>query len=111
MYSGSGQIRFKIEGGGGTSIPSITLTSSAWNLVSVSRNGDTFTYGINGSYEDETWSVNFSGSTNRIASNYDDEYLSMRLDEMNYWSTNLSNTYITNSLYNSGSGAAYEDGE
>lgn len=103
--------RLMEEGGGGTSVPSLSLTGSAWNFVTIVKTDGNIEYGVNGSYEDETlefgWDANmiYIGVANQGSNDFDG-----LLDEFAIFSDAKSEAYLT-AMYNSGNGTAYEDGD
>lgn len=108
---GSYRPRVTIEGGGGSGVAAITMTDSTWNFLTVVRDGDTFRFGINGSYENETFAgEKFTGNFNRIGKTGAYGNWTGMLDEFALFSDVKTDEYLT-AIYNSGDGKSYWDGE
>ena len=90
------KIRVLKAGGAGTGVTAAALTNGAWNFVSVTRDGSTFRIGINGTYENFTWSgQDFTGITNWIGhSSYGSNAFIGDLDEVVLFSDVKNDTYL-----------------
>lgn len=106
------RLRLLKAGGSGTAVTALTLTDGVWNFVTISRDGGTFRFGVNGVYETETWAgQDFTGVTEWIgASAYGSNEAVGDFDEFVKFSDAKTDAYFT-SMYNSGNGKNYEDGE
>ena len=94
----------------------ITMNSDAWNMIAMTRVGNTFRFFINGSFETESYTVTggtFSGANLKLGYCKDGGgagWFAGVLRDIAIFSDAKSDAYIT-AFYNGGSYTDYEDGD
>jgi len=88
------RLRVMAEGGSGTSVTGLTMTQNAWNFISVTQDGTTFRFGVNGSYEDIVWDNYFVTASNTIGEGQEAVDFTGRLDEVVIFSDVKADAYL-----------------
>jgi len=107
----SNRLRVLEAGATGTDATSMSITQSTWQLISIRVDpGDSIRYGINDSYETETWSQTITKETTILAGGYYSWGYRGTIRNVFYFSDLKTDSYIT-AFYNGGSFTDYEDGD
>lgn len=100
-----------IASGSSSTSTDLTLTNGVMNFVSVVIDGSTVRFGVNGVYENETYSLTPSAATRYFgASALGVNDLNGTLKKVAWFSDAKCDEYIT-AFYNSGSGTSYSAGD
>jgi len=100
------------ESGSEATATTLTMTAGSVNMIAIVRSGTTFRFFINGSFESETFSANFSNASQSLGdgtSPYNSQAAGTFRD-FAIFNDAKSDAYIT-AFYNSGSYTDYEDGD
>ena len=95
-----------------SSTTTLTMNTGSVNMIAVIRSGTTFRFFINGSFENESLTADFTGNTSFVAGS-NNTYTNRMIGtvrDLCYFTDAKSDAYIT-AFYNSGSYTDYEDGD
>ena len=104
--------RALITGGGGSTPTSITLTYGVENMLAVVRSGNNFRFFINGSFETQAYTADFTAGLDEIGGYQNSTYLAFlgTMRNIFIFDDAKADSYIT-AFYNSGSYTDYADGD